>query len=139
MHDFTLLLVDDEVEFREFLAKRLMRRNVNVLTAGDAEEAFGILAAAPVDVVLLDVRMPGLSGTDALRELKARFPYVEVLMLTGHAQLEVALAGMQLGAYDFLLKPVELAELLPRLRDASDRKRIREQLGRGKGGSALRC
>ena len=118
MEEFTVLLVDDEAEFRELLAKRLSKRKLKVLTAGDAAEALRLLASTPVDVVVLDVRMPGMSGTDALREIKARLPNVEVLMLTGHAQLDVALAGMELGAFDYLLKPVDLDALLYRLQDA---------------------
>ncbi len=132
MDGFTVLLVDDEAEFRELLAKRLAKRKLRVLTAGEAGEALRLLEANPVDVVVLDVRMPGMSGTDALREIKARLPAVEVLMLTGHAQLDVALAGMEAGAFDYLLKPVDLDALLYRLQDAYRKKRLRE----GGGGSA---
>jgi DNA-binding NtrC family response regulator len=129
MDEFTVLLVDDEVEFRDLLAKRLAKRKLKIFTAGDAAEALRLLAANPVDVVVLDVRMPGMSGTDALREIKARLPAVEVLMLTGHAQLDVALAGMELGAFDYLLKPVDLDALLYRLQDAYRKKRLRESGG----------
>lgn len=129
MDQFTVLLVDDEIEFRELLAKRLNKRKLEVLTADGAEEALRLLAARPIDVVVLDVRMPGMSGTDALREIKARLPSVEVLMLTGHAQLDVALAGMELGAFDYLLKPVDLDALLYRLQDAYRRKHLRESGG----------
>ncbi len=129
MEEFTVLLVDDEVEFRELLAKRLHKRKLDVLTADNAEEALRLLAAKPVDVVVLDVRMPGMSGTDALREIKKRLPNVEVLMLTGHAQLDVALEGMELGAFDYLLKPVDLDALLYRLQDAYRRKHLREASG----------
>jgi DNA-binding NtrC family response regulator len=131
MEEFTVLLVDDEVEFRDLLAKRLSKRKLSVLTAGEGTEALGLLASTPVDVVVLDVRMPGISGTDVLREIKARWPTIEVVMLTGHAQLDVALAGMALGAFDYLLKPVDLDALLYRLQDAYRRKHLREA-----GGSA---
>ncbi len=129
MEEFTVLLVDDEADFRELLAKRLGKRKLKVLTAGDAAEALRLLASIPVDVVVLDVRMPGMSGTDALREIKTRLPDVEVLMLTGHAQLDVALAGMELGAFDYLLKPVDIDALLYRLQDAYRRKHLRESGG----------
>ena len=129
MDEFTVLLVDDEIEFRDLLAKRLSKRKLKTFTAGDAAEALRLLAATPVDVVVLDVRMPGMSGTDALREIKKRLPAVEVLMLTGHAQLDVALAGMELGAFDYLLKPVDLDALLYRLQDAYRKKRLRESGG----------
>ncbi len=132
MEEFTVLLVDDEIEFRDLLAKRLVKRKLHVLTAGDGAEALQVLGSTtPVDVVVLDVRMPGMSGTDTLREIKARWPTVEVVMLTGHAQLDVALAGMELGAFDYLLKPVDLDALLYRLQDAYRRKHLREA-----GGSA---
>jgi len=131
MDEFTVLLVDDEVEFRDLLAKRLSKRKLRVVTAGDGAEALALLASTPVDVVVLDVRMPGMSGTDVLREIKARQPTVEVVMLTGHAQLDVALAGMELGAFDYLLKPVDLDALLYRLQDAYRKKHLREA-----GGSA---
>ncbi len=131
MEEFAVLLVDDEVDFRDLLAKRLGKRKLRVLTAGDGAEALRLLASTPVDVVVLDVRMPGMSGTDVLREIKARWPTIEVVMLTGHAQLDVALAGMELGAFDYLLKPVDLDALLYRLQDAYRRKHLREA-----GGSA---
>lgn len=131
MEEFAVLLVDDEVDFRDLLAKRLAKRKLRVVTAGDGAEALRLLATTPVDVVVLDVRMPGMSGTDVLREIKAKWPTVEVVMLTGHAQLDVALAGMELGAFDYLLKPVDLDALLYRLQDAYRRKHLREA-----GGSA---
>ena len=132
MDEFTVLLVDDEVEFRDLLAKRLSKRKLRVVTAGDGAEALALLASTPVDVVVLDVRMPGMSGTDVLREIKARQPTVEVVMLTGHAQLDVALAGMELGAFDYLLKPVDLDALLYRLQDAYRKKHLREAGGSAK-------
>ena len=131
MEEFAVLLVDDEVDFRDLLAKRLAKRKLRVVTAGDGAEALRLLASTPVDVVVLDVRMPGMSGTDVLREIKVKWPTVEVVMLTGHAQLDVALAGMELGAFDYLLKPVDLDALLYRLQDAYRRKHLREA-----GGSA---
>ncbi len=119
-----VLLVDDEADFRELLAKRLGKRKLEVTTCGDAAEALRILGSAPIDVVVLDVRMPGMNGTDALREMKARWPTVEVIMLTGHAQVDVALAGLELGAFDYLLKPVDLDALLYRLQDAYRKKTL---------------
>lgn len=119
-----VLLVDDEADFRELLAKRLGKRKLEVTTCGDALEALRILGSAPIDVVVLDVRMPGMNGTDALREMKARWPAVEVIMLTGHAQVDVALAGLELGAFDYLLKPVDLDALLYRLQDAYRKKTL---------------
>jgi DNA-binding response OmpR family regulator len=129
MESFSVLLVDDEAEYRELLAKRLKKRGVEVYTAADGSEALRLLSTEPVDVVVLDVRMPGMSGTETLAEIKKLSPLVEVIMLTGHAQLEVALEGMRLGAFDYLLKPVGIDELWARLEEAHRRKVIREQGG----------
>jgi DNA-binding NtrC family response regulator len=125
MQGTTVLLVDDEVDFRELLEKRLRVRHLQLLTAGSGEEALAVLADHPVDVVVLDVRMPGMGGTAALREIKRVKPEVEVIMLTGQASVDVALEGMELGAFDYLLKPVAIDELLFKLQDAAERKRLR--------------
>jgi len=126
---FTVLLVDDEAEFRDLLEKRLRKRNLGLLSAGSGEEALELVAREPVDVVVLDVRMPGMDGRETLREIKRLKPEVEVIMLTGHASVEVALEGMELGAFDYLLKPVAFDELLFKLQDAAEKKRMR--LGKG--------
>ncbi len=125
MQGTTVLLVDDEVDFRELLEKRLRMRHLALLTAGSGEEALAIVADQPVDVVVLDVRMPGMGGTAALREIKRLKPEVEVIMLTGQASVDVALEGMELGAFDYLLKPVSIDELLFKLQDAAEKKRLR--------------
>jgi DNA-binding NtrC family response regulator len=122
---FTVLLVDDEAEFRDLLEKRLRKRNLSLLSAGSGEEALGIVGREAVDVVVLDVRMPGMDGRETLREIKRMKPEVEVIMLTGHASVEVALEGMELGAFDYLLKPVSFDELLFKLQDAAEKKRMR--------------
>lgn len=121
---FTVLLVDDEAEFRDLLEKRLRKRNLALLSAGSGEEALAIVAREAVDVVVLDVRMPGMDGRETLREIKRLKPEVEVIMLTGHASMEVALEGMELGAFDYLLKPVSFDELLFKLQDAAEKKRM---------------
>jgi len=77
-----------------------------------------------MDVVVLDVRMPGMDGIQALREIKQRYPLIEVIMLTGHASLEVAIEGMELGAFDYMMKPIEIDELLYKLQDAYKKKSI---------------
>jgi DNA-binding NtrC family response regulator len=122
---FTVLLVDDEAEFRDLLEKRLRKRNLALLSAGSGEEALEIVTREAVDVVVLDVRMPGMDGRETLREIKRLKPEVEVIMLTGHASVEVALEGMALGAFDYLLKPVSFDELLFKLQDAAEKKRMR--------------
>ncbi len=122
MTDFRVLLVDDEVEFVETLVKRLRKRKLDVFAAFSGKAALEIIQQQPVDVVVLDVKMPDMDGIQTLREIKKINPSVEVIMLTGHASLEVALQGMELGAFDYLMKPMDIDELLYKLQDAYKRK-----------------
>lgn len=130
METIRTLLVDDESEFLEPLVKRLRRRKLDVRTAASGEEALEIVREGDVDVVVLDVRMPGMDGIQALREIKDIDPLVEVVMLTGHASIEVAVEGMELGAFDYLMKPMNIDELVYKLQDAFKRKRLQEQKSR---------
>ena len=127
MDEFSVLLVDDEKEFLETLMKRLLKRGIKVAGANSGEEALRILKETPPDVVLLDVRMQGMDGIQTLREIKKIRPLVQVIMLTGHANLEVAVEGMEAGAFDYLMKPTDVDELLYKLEDAFKRKKIQEQ------------
>lgn len=122
MSQCSVLLVDDEAEFIETLAKRLKRRGLCVNLANSGPQALEFLAANPVDVVVLDVKMPGMDGIEALEKIKGLKPEVEVVMLTAHANVEVALRGMELGAFDYLMKPVELDDLLYKIQDANKKK-----------------
>jgi DNA-binding NtrC family response regulator len=122
-----VLLVDDEEPFVETLAKRLTKRDLNVLTAFSGPEALEKLGQDPrVDVVILDVKMPGMDGIEALRRFKADYPLVEVIMLTGHATVETAIEGMKLGALDYLMKPCDMEILLNKVREAASKKRKHE-------------
>jgi len=125
--EFSVLLVDDEREFLETLLKRLLKRRVKVTGVNSGEEALEILKETPPDVVVLDVRMQGMDGIQTLREIKKIRPLVEVIMLTGHANLEIAVEGMEVGAFDYLMKPADVDELLYKLEDAFKRKKIQEQ------------
>jgi DNA-binding NtrC family response regulator len=122
-----ILIVDDEVEFLETLVKRLRKRNliVNGVTSGEA--ALEQLKATPVDVVVLDVKMPGISGLDTLREIKKAHGLVEVIMLTGHASVESALEGMAVGAFDYLMKPTQIDELVYKVQDAYKKTKLAEK------------
>ena len=142
MDGFNVLLVDDESEFLDTLVKRIKKRSVNAYGVASGEEALAFLNQQPMDVVVLDVRMPGMDGIQALREIKQRHPLIEVIMLTGHASLEVAIEGMELGAFDYMMKPIEIDELLYKLQDAYKKKSIhtekikkmKEATGSGAGG-----
>ena len=127
MTEPSIMLVDDEVSFVETTAKRLAKRNINVITAFSAEESLAKLADHPgLDVIVLDIKMPGMDGIEALKEIKKIAPLTEVIMLTGHATIESAIEGMKLGAYDFLKKPYEIEELVDHLKGAVKKKRAHD-------------
>jgi two-component system, OmpR family, response regulator len=125
MDEFRVLLVDDEEDFRETLQKRLRNRKLLVEGAENGYKALEMLQAQEFDVVILDVKMPGIDGIETLKEIKIKKPEVEVIMLTGHASVESGIQGMQLGAFDYVMKPVPLDELLDKMRQAYERKVMR--------------
>jgi DNA-binding NtrC family response regulator len=122
-----VLLVDDEVPFVETMSKRLTKRQLMVLSAYSGREALEKLEKDAVDVVILDVKMPAMDGIETLREIKKAHPLVEVIMLTGHATIETAVEGMRLGAFDYLMKPCEIEELLAKVDEAREKKSKHEQ------------
>ncbi|MDK2954990.1 MAG: two-component system, OmpR family, response regulator [Desulfovibrionales bacterium] len=124
MERIRLLLVDDEEEFVNLFVKRFNMRNLDAFGVTSGRAALGYLAEHPVDVVVLDVKMPGMDGLAALGEIKKRFPTVEVIMLTGHGSLKSGVEGMSLGAFDYVLKPFRIDDLLDRIRKAAERKRL---------------
>ena len=117
-----LLLVDDEREFVDTLALRLEARGFLVDTAYAGDAALIKATNKDFDVIVLDVLMPGRSGLDTLRELKVVKPITEVILLTGHATVQTAIDGMKLGAYDFLMKPMEIDDLVDKVTRAHARK-----------------
>lgn len=121
-----LLLVDDEEDFTSALRRRLSRRGLDVAVADSGEDCLAYLSENEMDVVVLDVRMPGMDGLSVLHRIKEDWPSVEVVMLTGHASMEVAIRGMELGAFDYMMKPVDFQELLYKVEDAAARKRLQE-------------
>lgn len=125
----SVLLVDDEVQFVETLVKRLVKRGVKVASAHSGQQALDTLAgsgATRTDVVILDVKMPGMDGLETLAAIKEAHPLVEVIMLTGHATVESAIEGMKNGAYDYLMKPCDLDLLMDKLNQAAVKKREHE-------------
>jgi DNA-binding NtrC family response regulator len=122
-----VLFVDDETDFLETLMKRMKKRGVDVAGVGSGEEALDYLSKKPADVVVLDVRMPGIGGINALREIKKIDPLMEVIMLTGHANIEAAIEGMESGAFDYLMKPADFDELFCKLQDAFKRRTLQKQ------------
>ena len=132
MNGIRVLVVDDEEGFVTPLVKRLKKRRLDVTFATGGRQALEQIRESPVDVVVLDVKMPDMDGLTTLKNLKQIDPTVEVVMLTGHASLEAAMEGMRLGAFDYLMKPVDIDELLFKLEDACKRRLCRN-------GSSMVC
>jgi len=126
MEKFKILVVDDEQDFLETIIKRLKTRGIDAAGVESGYKALEFLEGQDVDVMILDVKMPGMDGIETLREIKKKKPLVEVIMLTGHASVESGIQGMQLGAFDYVMKPVALDELLEKVRQAYERKLIQE-------------
>jgi DNA-binding NtrC family response regulator len=122
-----VLLVDDEKDFVEVLAERLENRGFEVRQAFNGEEAINLLNRQDVDVVILDVLMPGKDGVQTLSEIKQLKPLTEVIMLTGHGTIETAIQGMKFGAYDYLMKPTETEDLVTKINRACKLKSEHEE------------
>jgi len=122
-----LLLVDDEAQFRETVAKRLKKRGLDPLQAANGEECLAILKAHPLDVVVLDVKMPGMDGIEVLGAVKKQHPGVEVILLTGQASTQDGVEGIKAGAFDYLTKPIELDHLIAKITQAHDKIMAREE------------
>jgi len=119
--DIRLLLIDDEDEFRKTIANRLARRGFSPAQAGTGEEGLALLDRETVDVVVLDVKMPGMNGIEVLEVIKKKHPKTEIILLTGHATTQDGVEGIKLGAFDYLMKPVELEHLIGKIRQAYEK------------------
>ena len=123
-----VLFVDDEVPFVEAMSRRLEKRDISIVTSFSGLEALDVLEEdRSVEVVILDVKMPGMDGIETLGEIRKRFPLVEVIMLTGHATVETGIEGMKLGAFDYLMKPCDMDVLMDKLKEAVAKKRKHEE------------
>ncbi len=123
-----LLLVDDEEPFVDAITKRLTKRDFSVAAAHSGQQALDQLEQnRSLEVVVLDVKMPGMDGIETLREIKRQFPLVEVIMLTGHATVESAIEGMKIGAFDYLMKPCDMEQLVAKAKEAAAKKRAHEE------------
>jgi len=128
MDNFRALVVDDEQDFLETLVNRLQKRNIDTSGARSGEEALEIMKKKLFDVVILDVKMPGgMDGIETLREMKRIQPLAEVVLLTGHASVETSIEGMKLGAFDYLLKPIKIEDLMTKMAQAFEKKNAHDQ------------
>lgn len=126
-----VLLVDDEERFVRTLSKRLTERELIVHTALSGMGALRLMEDHVFDVVVLDVKMPGMNGVETLQEIKKIQPLAEVILLTGHASVDSAIEGMRLGAFEYLMKPCEIEELIAKIEEAHEKKVMREEEIRG--------
>jgi DNA-binding NtrC family response regulator len=127
-----VLFVDDETDFLGIIIKRMKKRNVDAAGISDGDKAIALIEKDRFDVVVLDVKLPGnKSGIEILKEIKCRWPLVEVIMLTGHAMLDAARAGMENGAFDFMVKPADIDELYYKIKDACQKKSLQESKIKG--------
>jgi DNA-binding NtrC family response regulator len=123
-----LLFVDDEERFLATTKILMEKRGVeNVRTATNGQDALRILRNERIDVVVLDVKMPGMDGVEVLKRIRQEHPLVEVIMLTGHASVESAVDGMKLGASDYVMKPVDMPDLLEKIEAAYEKRRLHEE------------
>ncbi len=122
-----LLIVDDEIPFTTNLLKLLSRRGYEVSAVNDGYSALRIVEEDEFDVVILDQKMPGIDGITTLKELKKKRPHMEVILLTGRGSIESGIQGLQLGAFNYVMKPVAFPELLEQIVQAYERKIIEEE------------
>jgi DNA-binding NtrC family response regulator len=128
MDYFRALVVDDEVDFLETLVNRLGKRNIDTTGVRSGEEAVEVMKKKLFDVVILDIKMPGgMDGIETLREIKKLQPLAEVILLTGHASVETSIEGMKQGAFDYLLKPIKLEDLITKMAQAFEKKDAHDQ------------
>jgi len=118
MKSMKVLLVDDEEEFVTTLAERLELRNIQALVATDGEAALALIEADPPQIVILDIMMPGLGGLEVLKRIKVLDPLLPVILLTGRGSTHEGIKGMQLGAVDYLMKPIDIEELIKKMQAA---------------------
>ncbi len=118
MKQWKVLLIDDEDEFVTTLAERLELRGIHALTETDGQEALARIKTDKPQVVVLDIMMPGVNGLDVLRHIKRSHPGIPVILLTGRGTTSEGVEGMRMGAFDFMMKPVKIEDLISKLSDA---------------------
>ncbi len=118
-----VLLVDDEVEFASALAERLQIRNYDAKAAYNALEALNSIYSDKPDVVVLDMKIPGMDGLEILKTIKQFDPTIEVIILTGHGAIESVKEGLRSGAFEYIMKPVDIGELTSKIDKAQKRRK----------------
>jgi len=122
MKNFRVLLVDDETEFVQAMAERLKMRDLDANTVYDGEQALSFVGGQEPDVMVLDLKMPGIDGMEVLRQVKKSYPKLQVIILTGHGTEKDEEEARRLGAFDYLEKPVSLDVLIKKMKQAFKQK-----------------
>lgn len=122
-----VLIIDDETAFAQVLEKRLRKRGLIVRVANDGAAGLEVLREWPAEVVVLDMRMPGMDGMQTLEAIQEAGHDVEVIFLTGHADCNTAMCGLDKGAFDYCLKPIDLDTLYDKIVDAHERRTMRKE------------
>ena len=123
METLKLMLVDDEKRYLQTTAKLMEKKGIEVVTAQSGEQALDLLRTHDVHVVILDIKMPGMDGFKTLRAIKTLYPQVEVIMLTGHATMDSAIEGLQFGAFDYVMKPADIDDIVNKAYEAFEKRR----------------
>ena len=118
MDEYRVLIVDDEEELVTTIAERLQIRGIKAQTATDGETALKMIEANPPQVVVLDVMMPGMGGIEVLQRMNAQNLKIPIILLTGYGSTEQGMEGMKLGAFDYLMKPCDLNNLIGKIQEA---------------------
>jgi len=118
MNDISVLIVDDEEELAAVIAERLEFRGIKAQTALDGETALRIIESDPPNIVLLDLMMPGMSGLEILKKINSFKLNIPIILLTGYGSKEMTLEGMNLGAFDYIMKPCDFDVLVTKIQEA---------------------
>ena len=118
MEKLKVLLVDDEEEFVTTLAERLQLREIETVISTDGDDALRVINTDRPPVVVLDVMMPGIGGLDVLQQIKRNYPQIQVILLTGRGTTSDGIKGMRLGAFDYMMKPVKIEDLIQKMNEA---------------------
>jgi len=122
-HNLTVLVADDEIEFASTLVARLRLRNFQAAMTNSGKATLAAIEQKRPDVLVLDLKMPDLDGLEVLASLHEKYPTLAVIILTGHGSFEAGRKGMELGAYDYIMKPVDLNLLLEKIEGAFQSKK----------------
>ena len=129
MEKIKILLVDDEPDVTRILSKRLGRRGYECQAAANGQEAVDAMAQFALGVIIMDVKMPVMDGMSALQIIHSRWPKTQIILLSGHADMQLAVQAMTEGAFGYLMKPVDIDELLFKIEDAVTQ--VRLEAGQG--------